>query len=136
MMEELRRLWCLLDTNSINLRARYIISTANVWADKLIRHLDSDEWRLDPVLFVELDARFGRHSIDRIASALNTILPRYNAGWRDVRSGGRTLPIKRKLVPRKQMVEPSLAILPNLVHKLRHSGATATVVAPRWTSRA
>jgi hypothetical protein len=43
MMEELRRLPCLLNTNIINLRARYIISATNVWADKLCRHLDSDD---------------------------------------------------------------------------------------------
>jgi hypothetical protein len=53
---------------------------ANAWADKLSRHLDSDDKRLDPVLFAELDARFGKHSIDHFASALNTFLPRYNAG--------------------------------------------------------
>jgi hypothetical protein len=40
---------CLLGTNNINLRARYTISAANVWADKLKRHLDSDECRLEPV---------------------------------------------------------------------------------------
>jgi hypothetical protein len=27
--------------------------------------------------------RFGRHSIDRYASALNTLIPRYNARWKD-----------------------------------------------------
>jgi hypothetical protein len=80
MMDELRRLWCLLDTNNITIMARYIMSAANVWADKLSRHLDSDDWRLDPVLIAKLDARFGKHSIDRFASALNTLLPRYNAG--------------------------------------------------------
>jgi hypothetical protein len=45
MMEELRRLWCLLDKNMINLRACYIRSAANVWADKLSRHLDNYKWR-------------------------------------------------------------------------------------------
>jgi hypothetical protein len=78
MMEELQRLWCLLDTNNINFRARYNRSATNVWADKLSGHLDNDDFRLDPVLFAELDARFGRHSIDRFASALYTLLPRYN----------------------------------------------------------
>jgi hypothetical protein len=43
MMDALRRLWCLLDTNIITLRGRYIRSVANVWADKLNRHIDSDE---------------------------------------------------------------------------------------------
>jgi hypothetical protein len=67
MLEELRRLWCLLHTDNINLRARYFRSAANVWADKLSRHLDNDEWRPYPLLFAELDARFRRHSIDRFA---------------------------------------------------------------------
>jgi hypothetical protein len=82
-MEELRRLWCLLDTNNISLMARYIISAAHVWADKLSRHLDNDDWRRKPVLVAELDVRFGRHSIDRFASALDTLLYPYNARWRD-----------------------------------------------------
>jgi hypothetical protein len=43
MTDELRRLWCLLDTNNINIMARYIKSAANIWADKLRRHLDSDD---------------------------------------------------------------------------------------------
>jgi hypothetical protein len=72
-------MWCLLDTKSINLRARYIWSAANVRADKLSRHLNSDGWKLDPAHFAELDARFERQSIDRFASELNTLLPRYNA---------------------------------------------------------
>jgi hypothetical protein len=43
MMEEQRRLWFLLHTNNINLRARYIPSAANFWANKLNRHLDCDD---------------------------------------------------------------------------------------------
>jgi hypothetical protein len=56
MIEELRRLCCLFDTNNINMRARYIRSAINVWADKLIRHLDSHERKLDPFIFAELDS--------------------------------------------------------------------------------
>eukprot|EP00873_Tetraselmis_striata_P011019 jgi/Tetstr1/431283/TSEL_020978.t1 len=83
MMAELRRLRCLLDSHGIHLRARFIRSAANIWADRLCRHLDSDDWQLDPLMFTELESRFGPHSIDRFASALNTLLPRYNAAWLD-----------------------------------------------------
>jgi hypothetical protein len=83
MMDKLRQLWFLLDTNNITIMTRYIRSVANVSDDKLSRHLDNDEWRLDLVLFAELDLRFGKHSIDRFASALNTLLPSYNAGRKD-----------------------------------------------------
>eukprot|EP00873_Tetraselmis_striata_P001965 jgi/Tetstr1/422229/TSEL_013081.t1 len=83
MMAELRRLSCLLDSHGIHLRARYIPSAANIWADHLSRHLDSGDWQLHPLLFAEPESRFGPHSIDRFASALNTLLPRYNAAWLD-----------------------------------------------------
>jgi hypothetical protein len=47
-------MWCLLDTNNINLQGCCIRPTTNVLADKLSRHLDSDDW-IDTVLFAELD---------------------------------------------------------------------------------
>eukprot|EP00873_Tetraselmis_striata_P044559 jgi/Tetstr1/464823/TSEL_009562.t1 len=84
MMAELRRLWCLLDSHGIYLRARYIRWAANVWADRLTRHLDIDDWQLDPLMFLKLESQFGpHHSIDRFASALNTLPPLYNAAWLD-----------------------------------------------------
>eukprot|EP00873_Tetraselmis_striata_P002689 jgi/Tetstr1/422953/TSEL_013732.t1 len=58
-------------------------SSSNIWADRLSRHLDIDDWQLDPLMLAELESRFGPHSIDRFASALNTLLPRYNAAWLD-----------------------------------------------------
>jgi hypothetical protein len=72
-----------LDTNNIHIRPRYTRSAASTWADKLNRHLDSDDWQLDPSVFHEMDTQFGPHTIDRFASALNTLLPRYNANWLD-----------------------------------------------------
>ena len=37
LMAELRKLWWLMDVNNITLRAKYIRSAANVWADQLSR---------------------------------------------------------------------------------------------------
>ena len=79
-MTELRKLWWLLDTNDITLRARYIRSAANVWADKLSRdNTGQGDWVLRKELFTELDAWAGPHTIDRFATANNSQLPRYNA---------------------------------------------------------
>jgi hypothetical protein len=83
MMNELRRLWYVLDTNNVHIRPRYIRYAANTWANKLRRHLDSDDWQLDPSVFHDMNTQFGPHTIDRFASALNTLLPRYNANWLD-----------------------------------------------------
>jgi hypothetical protein len=75
MMTELRRMWYMLDTNNIHFSPRYIRFAANTWANKLSRHLDIDDWQLDPSVFHEMDTQFGPHTIDRFASALNTLLP-------------------------------------------------------------
>eukprot|EP00873_Tetraselmis_striata_P033248 jgi/Tetstr1/453512/TSEL_040481.t1 len=53
MMAELRKLWYMLDNNGIHITARYIRSAANVWADRLSRHLDNDDWQHDPVIFAQ-----------------------------------------------------------------------------------
>jgi hypothetical protein len=37
-------MWCLLNTSTITLKAPRIRLAANVWVDKLSRHLASDEW--------------------------------------------------------------------------------------------
>eukprot|EP00873_Tetraselmis_striata_P014170 jgi/Tetstr1/434434/TSEL_023534.t1 len=138
MMAELRRLWCLMDSHGIHLRARYIRSAANIWADRLSRHLDSDDWQLDPLLFAELESRFGPHSIDRFASALNTLLPRYNAVWLDPTCEA----VDALHLPdadwrrENNLCNAPWPLLPDLVQKLQQSVAAATVVAPRWEGKA
>jgi hypothetical protein len=83
MMDELRKLWQLIDTNNINVRARYIRSAANVCADRLSRETDKDDWQLNLRIFTYLDSLWGPHSIDRYATQGNSQLPRYNSRWRD-----------------------------------------------------
>jgi hypothetical protein len=43
MMTELRTLWHLMDESGISLRALYIRPAANVWADRLSKHLNNDD---------------------------------------------------------------------------------------------
>eukprot|EP00873_Tetraselmis_striata_P038663 jgi/Tetstr1/458927/TSEL_000391.t1 len=138
MLAELRRLWCLLDSHGIHLRAWHIRSAANIWADRLSRHLDSDDWQLDPLLFAEPESRFGPHSIDRFASALNTMLPRYNAAWLDPTCEA----VDSLHLPdadwrrENNWCNAPWPLLPDLVQKPQQSGAAATVVALRWEGKA
>lgn len=59
MMEELRKLWFLLDSNDVHLRPRYIRRAANLWADKLSRETDRDDWRFNPRLFAYINRQWG-----------------------------------------------------------------------------
>lgn len=137
LMDELRRLWAILDVNDIHIRPRYIRSAANVWADKLSRELDYDDWKLNPRIFSYLNRIWGPYSIDRFASMENTQLPRYNARWRDPRCediDSMHLPddLWRK---ERNYCNPPWHLLDDLALKLRQSGAAATVIAPHWPGR-
>eukprot|EP00873_Tetraselmis_striata_P046313 jgi/Tetstr1/466577/TSEL_011079.t1 len=61
MMEELRKLWHLLDIHDISIRPRYIHSAASVWADRLCRELDDSDWQLNPRIFAYLHRLWGPH---------------------------------------------------------------------------
>eukprot|EP00873_Tetraselmis_striata_P002459 jgi/Tetstr1/422723/TSEL_013520.t1 len=89
-------------------------------------------------MFAELESRFGPHSIDRFASALNTMLPRYNAAWLDPTCEA----VDSLHLPdadwrrENNWCKAPWPLLPDLVQKLQQSGAAATVVAPRWEGKA
>ena len=83
IMRRLRALFLLLDLNNTTLKVEYIRSEANVWADALSRDKDTEDWRLNPLIFQHLDQTFGPHTIDRFASMTSAQLPRYNSRWRD-----------------------------------------------------
>eukprot|EP00873_Tetraselmis_striata_P022323 jgi/Tetstr1/442587/TSEL_030683.t1 len=84
-MAELRKTWYLMDTHGITLSVRYIRSAANIWADRLSREVDCDDWQFNPRRFASLTAKWGACTIDRFATSENALLPRYNARWRDPR---------------------------------------------------
>eukprot|EP00873_Tetraselmis_striata_P012113 jgi/Tetstr1/432377/TSEL_021774.t1 len=68
LMTEMRKLWFILDSHYISIRARYIKTTANIWADRLSRKIDYDDWAFSLRHFNHLDNIWGRHTIDRIAT--------------------------------------------------------------------
>eukprot|EP00873_Tetraselmis_striata_P022075 jgi/Tetstr1/442339/TSEL_030479.t1 len=79
LMTELRKLWFILDSNDISIRARYIKTTANIRADHLNREIDYDDGAFSLRHFNHLDNIWKRHTIDRFATMENARLPRYNS---------------------------------------------------------
>ena len=136
LMNELRKLWHIMDENDITIRPRYIQSAANIWADRLSRELDDADWRLHPRLFRQLDKQY-QHTIDRFASGENAQLPRFNSRWLEPR----TEAVDCLRLPDSQwraennFCHPPWDLLDDLVLKLQRSGAAATVVAPLWPDR-
>jgi hypothetical protein len=137
MMEELRRLWYLLDTNDIHIRPRYIRSAANVWADKLSRELDTEDWQLNPQIFEHLQHRWGPHTVERFASMLNAQLPRFNARRKDPKCEDvDCLHLPDASWQRENnYCNPPWSALPALTAKLSQSQAVATVIDPDWPNK-
>eukprot|EP00873_Tetraselmis_striata_P040431 jgi/Tetstr1/460695/TSEL_000551.t1 len=79
LMTELRKLWFILDSNDISIRARYIKTTANIKADRLSREIAYDDWAFSLRFFNHLDNIWRRHTIDRFATMENARLPRHNS---------------------------------------------------------
>ena len=137
LMTELRKLWWLMDTNDITIRAKYIRSAANVWADALSRDRDGQgDWMLDPALFRQLDREGPSHTVDRFATANNHQVPRFNAlmegpGVEAVDAMAQDDAAWRR---ETNWCNPPWGLLASLALKLRRSGAAATVVAPTWRS--
>ena len=133
MMEELRKLWWILDSNDIQLYPEYIRSADNVYADRLSRIVDRDDWRLNPMTFGEYDRRWGQHTVDRFATANNALCERYNSEYRDPNSEGVDA-FARSWIGENNWCNPPWRLLADVVAKLREEGAAATVVAPYWPS--
>jgi hypothetical protein len=132
MMDELRKLWQLIDTNNISVRARYIRSAANVCAERLSCETDKDDRQLNLRIFTYLDSLWGSHSIDMFATQGNSQLPRYNSRLRDPTSEAVEclhLPYKHWTAETNRC-NPPWTLLRDLVQKLRQFGAEATVIAP------
>ena len=53
----------------------------NAQADYLAGIYDGDDWQLNPYWFHWLDGLWGRHTVDRFATDLNALLPRFNSRW-------------------------------------------------------
>jgi hypothetical protein len=96
------------------------------------RETDRDDWQLNPRIFTFLDSLWGPHSIDMFATQGNSQLPRYNSRWRDLTSEAVDclhLP-DNHWAAETNWCNPPWTLLPDLVQKLRQSGAEATVIAP------
>ena len=134
LMTLLRQLWWVCDTGNIELRPQYIRSAANVWADKLSRDLDIQDWKLNPQEFRRKDRQWGGpsgHTVDRFASLTSAQLPRYYSLYRDPHCEG-THSLGQDWRGETNWVNPPWDLLPEVAQKLQESGARATVVAPYW----
>eukprot|EP00170_Pyropia_yezoensis_P003836 contig_16033_g3847 len=77
LMAELRRLHVVVESLGVSLKASWLPSVANVWADTLSRMRDRADYRMCDAISARLDQLWGGPTIDMIASAVNTRCTRF-----------------------------------------------------------
>ena len=135
MMEAVRGLQRELESCEWELQAEWISTLDNHAADALSREEDTTDWALSPEIFA-LFSRLTLFTVDRFATELNAMLPRFNSRWL---CPGTEAVDSLKLADSAWAEEtnwcnPPWPLLPSLVAKLRSSQARAAVVAPYWPS--
>eukprot|EP00873_Tetraselmis_striata_P013114 jgi/Tetstr1/433378/TSEL_022663.t1 len=132
LMAELRKTWYLMDTHGITLSVRYIRFAANIWAGRLSREVDCDDWQFNPRRFASVTAKRGACTIERFATSENALLPRYNARCRDPRCEAVDALRLSDASWRceRNWCNPPWNLIGDLVSKLESSGAPAIVIVP------
>lgn len=117
----------------ITITASWIASVANVRADALSRQWDRDNRRLDDNIFQRLQVRYGVHTIDRFATALNARCARLNSQLQ----GPGTEGVDAFSVPwggnENNWIYPPFLQAARNIEKVLADKATATVELPVWT---
>jgi len=135
IMRLLRRVWWLLDSEGIDLRVEYIRSEDNVGADALSRIRPEDETALRRPAFLELERRWGPHTVDRFAAPGNSLLPRFNS-LIPARGVEAVNALAQRWDGENNYAFPPRHLLDPLAQFLLERTVDATVVAPYWPAQA
>lgn len=134
LMRELRKLHAVPKLYRVALRAAWLPSVANVWADSLSRQSDADDWRLTPSMFDLLQTRYGCHTVDRFATPLNTLCQRYNS--HTYAAGSEAVDaFSVGWAGDNNWINPPFSQASRVLDKIYNEAATATVLLPVWTAQ-
>ena len=117
----------------IRLEPEWIPRELNERADYLSRIVDHDDWKLNPIVFAELDRAWGPHTVDRFASFHNCQLPRFNSRCWNPGSEA----VDAFTVNWSGEVNwwcPPIALISRVVRHAQVCAAKGTLIVPCWPS--
>lgn len=135
VMRELRRLREVCEALGVNLRAEYLPSALNLYAESLSRATDSTDWSLSDASFRRMDAAYGPHTIDLCATAENTKCARFFSKQASPGSAGVDA-LLQDWRRENGWCNPPFNMLMPVVHKIIQQDASVTLVAPVWGAQA
>ena len=81
LQEEAFAIFLVAARNLIRIEPQWIPRSENQKGDYLSRLRDTDDWKIQPLIFSQLDKLWGPHTIDRFTNHLNSQLVRFNFRW-------------------------------------------------------
>ena len=125
-------IWAFTHQNNITLTARHLAGQINTRADGLSRISSKYDWVVNPLIFKELDKRWGPHTIDRFAACHNAQLPRYNSRHWDPKSAGVDAMAQQDWSVHNNYCNPPFWMIPKILNLLTVQKAQAMVIVPAW----
>ena len=123
----------ICELNDIVIRPEWIPRGDNQIADALSKCGDSDDWSINDQVFIELNTKWGPHTVDRFATHLNTKCKRFNSRFWVPGTEGIDGLDKLWSGELNWLVPPPRLIL-NCIQKIKAEEASATFVIPVWES--
>ena len=134
LMAELRSLHDLCGAWGLSVRAEYLPSAVNAYADRLSRENDSTDWSLPVGTFNKIERRFGPHTVDLFASHLNKRCGRFfSKDWTPGCAGIKAL--RHSWRGENGWANPPFHLMPAVIYKEIREQARVTVVVPRWPAQ-
>jgi hypothetical protein len=126
--------WCI--SRNIWLSASHIPGVSNVQADKESRSFDDKlEWKLDSVVFSNLQAHFGLPQVDLFASRINHQVDLYFSWKPDPHSIGIDALLHDWSVYELCYAFPPFSIIPQIIRKVVQDQADVLMVLPDWPTQ-
>ena len=127
------RIFWFCQENDIHLTVDWIPRALNCEADHVSKWHDGNDWQLNPKWFAILDRRFGPHTVDRFATHVNTLLPRFNSFF-SCPGTEATDCFTQIWTLENNWCNPPFCIIGRLLRFIQSQRAKATVVIPLWKS--
>ena len=119
--------------NQIILEPEWIPRADNELADYVSRIVDYDDWRLHPEVFRTLDLKWGPHTVDRFANAVNAQLPRFNSRFWVVGTEAVDA-FTVNWQGDNNWLCPPVYLIPRVLRHAQKCACVGTLVVPFWKS--
>jgi hypothetical protein len=130
-----RAVWSLAAQYDIKLQVVFIKGARNVQADHLSRILDQYNYRLNPVIFHQLNRLLGPFTIDRFADMNNHQLEVYNSLWQDPMNVGVDCFVQSDWNQHHNYCLPPFHLINRLLDVIQEYKALATLILPWWPAQ-